>query len=382
MDWIQSIQMAIDYIEKNILDNLNIDKIAKSVYSSSSNFQRVFSIITGMTVGDYIRYRRLTLAGQEIISSNQKIIDIALKYGYETAESFTKAFYRFHGINPSAARNNRKYLKNFAPLSIQVSIKGGFNMMRKIIPNVPVINYDGNNSAFFIILLETVLKSIGKECDKSKLIALSGEGNRFCWTDSGWVFGNEITESINETPFETERRVLSAIGWRAKYITVLRDKDNNFINTDPFQIRQDFVNSIDRGFPVIIRYLEHDDCDMNVFFGYEDNGKKIIGYNYNNGYQPGLSQPSDVHTSVSWENWESNIAGYILFQGKEDAMSERSAALSTFQFISDHARKTSEIRGKKVGFSAWKSFLYHLEFDDFSNLTLHELRYCPVYKSH
>ena len=121
-------------------------------------------------------------------------------------------------------------------------------MHRKLIPNVPEIPYDGNNAAFFITLLEATLKGLGEDCDKAKLIALSGEGNRFCWTDGAWVFGNEITESINETPFETEHRVLSAIGWNAKYITVQRSLDGSLMNTDTAQIRQDFVSAIDRGF--------------------------------------------------------------------------------------------------------------------------------------
>jgi len=261
-------------------------------------------------------------------------------------------------------------LKNFAPLSIKIDVKGGFNMQRKLIPNVPVIHYDGNNAAFFITLLEAVLEGIGEECDRAKLIALSGEGNRFCWTDGAWVFGNEVTDSINENPFDTQSRVLKAIGWKAKYITVHRDPDGNFMNTDPPQIRQDFVSAIDKGFPVIIRYIEHGDCDLNVFFGYEDDGQKIIGYNYNNGYEVGVSLPSGVEIPTVWENWENNLAGYILFQNKTESASERSTALSAFKAISEHARKTGEIRGKKVGFAAWESFLYHLEHDDFTKCAL------------
>lgn len=247
-------------------------------------------------------------------------------------------------------------------------------MRRKLIPNVPEIPYDGNNAAFFITLLEATLKGLGEECDKAKLTALSGEGNRFCWTDGAWVFGNEVTESINETPFETEQRVLSAIGWNAKYITVLRGADGSMINTDSAQIRQDFLSAIDRGFPVLIRYREHPDCDLNVFFGYEQDGEKIIGYNYNNGYQAGVSQPGDISVPVAWENWEHNIAGYILLQGKTETASERETALAAFRFISEHARKTGEIRGKKVGLAAWESFLRHLEQDDFSQLPSEEVK--------
>lgn len=374
MYWIKEMQNAIGFIEDRLLEELSVDEIAKYANSSSANFQKIFSIVTGMTVGDYIRYRRLSLAGEELLQSDMKILDIALKYGYETAESFAKAFTRFHDMVPSVARRQKLKLKIFLPLSIKIDVKGGFNLQRKLIPNVPIISYDGNNAAFFITLLETVLHSLGEECDKSKLTALSGEGNRFCWTDEAWVFGNELMDSINETPFETERRVLQAIGWKAKYITVQRDKDGDFVNTDHTQIRQDFVNAIDRGYPVIIQYIEHADCNLNVFFGYEYDGQKIVGYNYNNGFQAGVSQPIETATPIAWENWENNISGYILFQSKEKSETERSAALSLFKNISEHSRKTKEIRNKKVGFAAWDSFLHHLENDDFSGLSFEDLK--------
>lgn len=374
MYWIKEMQGAIGFIEDRLTEELSIEDIAHSANSSNANFQRIFSIVTGMTVGDYIRSRRLSLAGIELTESDVKFLDTALKYGYETAESFTKAFTRFHGVTPSTAKRQKSMLKYFAYLSINVDVRGGFTMQRKLIPNVPDIPYDGNNAAFFITLLEATLKALGDDCNKAKLTALSGESNRFCWTDGAWVFGNEVTESINETPFETENRVLSAIGWKAKYITVQRGKDGSFMNTDAAQIRQDFISTIDRGFPVLIRYIEHADCDLNVFFGYEDDGHKIIGYNYNNGYEAGVSQPSDVSVPITWDNWENNIAGYILLQEKTDTASERGMALSAFRFISEHARKTGEIRGKKVGFAAWESFLRQLEHDDFSQLSSEDVK--------
>lgn len=374
MYWIKEMQNAIRFIEVNLTEEISIEEIAQSAHSSTANFQRIFSIVTGMTVGDYIRSRRLSLAGKELAESKVKILDTALKYGYETAESFTKAFTRFHNATPSAVKRKESISKTFEPLLINIEVRGGYIMQRKLIPNVPEIPYDGNNAAFFITLLEAILKGLGEDCDKAMLTALSGEGNRFCWTDGEWVFGNELTDSINETPFETESRVLSAIGWNAKYITVQRGKDGSFMNTDALQIRQDFISAIDRGFPVLMSHIYHDDCNLNVYFGYEDDGQKIIGYNYNNGYEAGVSQPVDVSTPITWDNWENNVSRYILIQGKTDTASERITALSTFRFIVEHARKTTEIRGKKVGFAAWESYLFHLEHDDFSDLSSEDVK--------
>lgn len=98
MNWIQGIQRAIDYVEANITEEIDFEEVAAKAYSSSFHFQRVFSILCGFSLGDYIRMRRLSLAGEELSKGNAKIIDIALKYGYDTPESFSRAFARFHGI--------------------------------------------------------------------------------------------------------------------------------------------------------------------------------------------------------------------------------------------------------------------------------------------
>lgn len=104
MNWIQGIQRAIDYVEANITEEVDLEDVAKQAYSSPFHFQRVFGILCGFTLGDYIRMRRLSLAGEELSKGTAKIIDVAMKYGYDTPESFSRAFTRFHGTSPSEAR--------------------------------------------------------------------------------------------------------------------------------------------------------------------------------------------------------------------------------------------------------------------------------------
>lgn len=87
MDWISGMQNAINYMEDNILNYIDCNKIAECAYSSTFHFQRMFSMLTGFTVGEYIRNRRLTLAAQELAFSNVRVTDIAPKYGYETPEA-------------------------------------------------------------------------------------------------------------------------------------------------------------------------------------------------------------------------------------------------------------------------------------------------------
>ena len=132
MDFIQNLQMAIDYMEEHILESITYEDVAKHVYMSSYHFHRTFSLITGITANEYIRNRRLSMAGQEISISQLKVIDIALKYSYESPESFTKAFTRFHGITPNLARHAGAQLKSFNRLLIKIKLEGGTAMDYRI----------------------------------------------------------------------------------------------------------------------------------------------------------------------------------------------------------------------------------------------------------
>jgi len=131
--WIESIGEAISYIENNITDELTIENIAKQVHVSPFYFQKGFAMLCGFTVSEYIRQRRLALAGSELVASDAKIIDIALKYGYDSPDSFTKAFTRFHGATPTAVRKQGGVIKSFASLKIKFTLEGGYIMDYKIV---------------------------------------------------------------------------------------------------------------------------------------------------------------------------------------------------------------------------------------------------------
>lgn len=232
-------------------------------------------------------------------------------------------------------------------------------MRRRMIPNIPELVYDGNNAGYFIKVLDAVLQGMGEPSVPAQLMALSGEGNRFCWTEGAWVFGNECMESLNEAPFETEARVLHALGWRATYFQVLRGQEGQLLNTDREQLRQEFVEAIDRGIAVM-PYWGHFQIGYTVFFGYEEDGARMIGWDY----QENAAEP------FAWEGWEENIAGYIILREKGEARTERETALEAMRHVVSHARRATEVNGRKVGLTAWESFLYHLEQDDFSGCGL------------
>jgi len=133
MEWVVAIQQAITYMEEHLMEEINYEDVARHVHISSYEFHRAFSFLTGMTANSYIRNRRLSLAGREIVETDIKITDIALKYGYETPESFTKAFTRFHGISPKYAREESAKHVLFNPLVIKIAVEGGKSMDYRIV---------------------------------------------------------------------------------------------------------------------------------------------------------------------------------------------------------------------------------------------------------
>lgn len=137
MDCISMLQKAIQYMETHLLEDITYSDVARDVYVSDYHFHRMFSMITGITPSEYIRNRRLSCAAQELLSTEVKVIDLALKYGYETPESFTKAFTRFHGVTPSVAKRENKPLVLYNRLILKLTVEGGNIMQYRIEERAP-----------------------------------------------------------------------------------------------------------------------------------------------------------------------------------------------------------------------------------------------------
>ena len=132
MDWLTRMNATLAYVEENLTGEINHEVLAKIACCSSHNFYRMFSFITDVSLSEYIRRRRLTLAALELQNSNIKVIDIALKYGYESPVSFSRAFQQLHGVTPTEARADGVTLKAYPRMSFQISIKGEKEMDYRI----------------------------------------------------------------------------------------------------------------------------------------------------------------------------------------------------------------------------------------------------------
>jgi AraC family transcriptional regulator len=129
MDWIEGMNRMLRYVEEHLTDpELSAETAAKYAAYSPFYLQRIFYGLTDIPLSEYIRSRRMSLAGQELHALGAKVLETALKYGYETPESFQKAFRRFHGVTPSAAKRPQAKLMFMGPLQISVTLKGGSTM--------------------------------------------------------------------------------------------------------------------------------------------------------------------------------------------------------------------------------------------------------------
>lgn len=128
MEWLTCIRKSIDYIEHHLLDDISAQDVARQVHMSPFFLQRGFSVITGYGISEYIRNRRLYQAGLDLTRTGEKVIDIAFRYGYETPESFTKAFTRFHNATPSLVRCGQASIRQFLPMTVSIIVQGGTQM--------------------------------------------------------------------------------------------------------------------------------------------------------------------------------------------------------------------------------------------------------------
>lgn len=132
MEWIDNLNDGMTYIEKHLTDEISYDELAKLAHCSTYHFQRMFSYMAGVPLSEYIRRRRMSLAAVDLQTTDMKVIDIALKYGYNSPTAFNRAFKTIHQISPSETRNNIVVLSSFPPLEFTLSIKGVEKMNYRI----------------------------------------------------------------------------------------------------------------------------------------------------------------------------------------------------------------------------------------------------------
>ena len=206
--WVEGFQQSIDFIEGNLASSLEIEDISRTAALSPFYYQRIFGALCGMTVGEYIRARRMTLAAQELLGKNMKVIDVALKYGYDSPDSFAKAFQRFHGVSPSKARETGASLRSFAPLHIRILLEGGKMLDYRIVEKAPFTvvgirrRFNADTSYQEIPKFWNELMSKGKTCPVMGMfgVCMDMNGKDFdYWIADNYVPWDDIPEGCEWT---------------------------------------------------------------------------------------------------------------------------------------------------------------------------------------
>ncbi|WP_285948319.1 AraC family transcriptional regulator [Dubosiella newyorkensis] len=132
MEWIERLNQSMNYIEEHLTDEIDYDQLARIACCSTYHYQRMFTYMAGITLAEYIRRRKMSLAAVDLQGGEAKIIDVAQKYGYRSPTAFNRAFQSFHGIAPSSVKDEGISVKSFSPIVFRMSIKGATEMNYRI----------------------------------------------------------------------------------------------------------------------------------------------------------------------------------------------------------------------------------------------------------
>ena len=132
MEWVEKLNQCMDYIEEHLTDGIDYEQLGRIACCSAYHFQRMFTYMAGITLSEYIRRRKMSLAAVDLQGGDAKIIDVAEKYGYNSPTAFNRAFQSVHGIAPSAVRKEGVSVKTFPPISFRISVKGAVEMDYRI----------------------------------------------------------------------------------------------------------------------------------------------------------------------------------------------------------------------------------------------------------
>lgn len=269
MSWVYKISEAIDYMEENLFDDINAEVVAEKINYSSSSFQNLFSAITGYSVGEYVRFRRLSCALEELKKSNVTITDMSFKCGYENVESFSRAFKRLFGTSPSNVTEAGLICHKFNPIKIDIIMKGGFNMIRNVIPNVMKVDWkDRSRQSEYVNSVVSALNALGENLTYDYVCAVSGSAFRTSFSKPSYVEWNHGNYHVINTPIIIEH-TFKMLGYNVSH-RIRGDYDMD---------KEEIRNSIDKGVPVISLEGVISCSDAGVISGYDNDGDVLLGYN-------------------------------------------------------------------------------------------------------
>lgn len=213
MDWIKQLNKAMAYIEEHLTDEIEYEELGKIAYCSSFHFQRMFTYMAGVTLSEYIRRRKMSLAAEDL-KKGEKVLDVSLKYGYQSPTSFNRVFQTIHGISPSIAKEETSLVKVHPPLKFQMTIKGEEAMNYRIVQKdeMRIVGVAEPLEKDIEQNFETVPKMWGKAAMDGTIQTLAEMMNTdvkgilgvsFCNDDENWKYAIAVASTVEcSEPFE------------------------------------------------------------------------------------------------------------------------------------------------------------------------------------
>jgi len=352
MTWVEKIGQAIEYIEANLLDEITIESVGKVINYAPSSFQNLFSAITGYSVGEYIRFRRLTCAIDDILEGNLSITDIAFKYGYENLESFSRAFKRLYNCSPSNFKKGSLNHLKFNPIVINFEVRGGFSMSKNYIPDLLKVDWsDTQRQNEFVNSVVSVLRSLGENVDYDYVCAVSGSAFRTSFSMPSICEWNHGNYHVINTPIIIEH-TFNMLGYKvAHHLKGDYEVDKKLI-----------MDSIDKGVPVITLEGVINCSDSCVISGYDNDGDVLLGYNPFMYVNEDHDEANDDTGYFRKSNWHSDFfdqgskVRIIVIEGKCKKPSKEEVFTKTLNLIKHLISDENMAPGQYNGLAAHKAF--------------------------
>lgn len=351
MTWIGKVKEAIEYIEDNLFEPISAESVGNAINYAPSSFSNIFSAITGYSVGEYIRFRRLSCAADKLEKGEHSVTEMAFECGYETVEAFSKAFKRLFGCPPSKLLKSNSGYQRFSPISIDFRLSGGFTMKRNLIPDMLRVDWsDTQRQNEFVNSVVSALSALGEKIDYDYVCAVSGSAFRTSFSMPSvkeWNLGNY---HVINTPIIIEH-TFKMLGYKVSH------HNRGDYETDSRLI----MDSIDKGIPVITLEGVISCADACVISGYDKDGSVLLGYSPfmyiedDHNEEPddtGYFRKSDWHNGF----FESN--GRILIIEKASEKPDNKTILSeTLKLISRLIHEENLVLGQYNGLAAHKALV-------------------------
>lgn len=222
MDWIERLNASVDYIEKHLTENIDLFEVAKVAYCSGYHFQRMFSYMAEMTISEYIRKRRMSRAAVDL-SNGEKVIDVALKYGYDSPTAFNRAFKSMHKVSPSMLKSGNNSLRSFTPIRFKITIKGAEEMDFKLVKKeafkvVGVVENISKDMEYNFATVPAMWEKVLKDGTMQNLCALMDSepkavlGMSICNDDTQWKYAIAVA-SAGKAMQGMEEIIVPAATW-------------------------------------------------------------------------------------------------------------------------------------------------------------------------